>query len=378
MICENLLQIHNFTPTTQTSEMVVLAADLFAGAGGFSKAAINLGIEVRAAVEFDTHACSTYTANLGTGAAHPPKLFVCDINKLHISELNDCFPETRGCDLVLGGPPCQGFSVHRINGAGINDPRNELIHRYFETVEALKPKIFLLENVPGILWPRHAEYLKLFYLKAHAAGYKVEKPVILDARDYGVPQRRKRVFILGILKSLPNITDWPPKPTHGDATARKTDPSLKKWLTCRSAFRAAPDGDPNDEHMRHGDELIMAFKNTPLDGGNRRDSGRVLRCHKDHNGHKDVYGRIDRRKPAPTMTTACVNPSKGRFVHPTQHHGITVRQAARLQTFPDDYVFHGGLMAASKQIGNAVPVVMGEAVLRPIKLFLQTILGNHD
>jgi DNA (cytosine-5)-methyltransferase 1 len=118
--------------------------------------------------------------------------------------------------------------------------------------------------------------------------------------------------------------------------------------------------------MKHNDELISAFKNTPLNGGSRRDSGRILPCHKNHDGHKDVYGRIDSRLPAPTMTTACINPSKGRFVHPMEHHGITIRQAARIQTFPDSFVFEGGLTAAGKQIGNAVPVRMAEIIIRQL------------
>ena len=125
--------------------------------------------------------------------------------------------------------------------------------------------------------------------------------------------------------------------------------------------------DENGVHMNSSRELVDIFRATPLNGGSRKDSGRVLHCHKDHDGHKDVYGRIDARQPAPTMTTACINPSKGRFVHPRQHHGITVRQAARIQTFPDDFVFEGGLMAAGVQIGNAVPVRLGEVLIRALR-----------
>ena len=123
--------------------------------------------------------------------------------------------------------------------------------------------------------------------------------------------------------------------------------------------------------MNHGKDLIEAFKRTPLNGGSRIDSGRVLRCHKDHDGHKDVYGRINPDQPGPTMTTACINPSKGRFVHPTEHHGITVRQAARLQTFPDWFVFSGGLMAGGAQVGNAVPVLLAQTLLEPLKKIIE-------
>jgi DNA (cytosine-5)-methyltransferase 1 len=119
--------------------------------------------------------------------------------------------------------------------------------------------------------------------------------------------------------------------------------------------------------MSHGEELVRTFERTPPNGGSRKDSGRVLPCHAKHVGHHDVYGRIDPTCPAPTMTTACINPSKGRFVHPTEHHGITLRQAARLQSFPDWYTFEGGIMAGGVQVGNAVPVAMARALLEPLR-----------
>jgi DNA (cytosine-5)-methyltransferase 1 len=118
--------------------------------------------------------------------------------------------------------------------------------------------------------------------------------------------------------------------------------------------------------MKHSKDMISLFQDTPKNGGSRSDTDRVLPCHEDHDGHKDVYGRIDPSKPAPTMTTACINPSKGRFVHPTRSHGITLRQAARIQTFPDWFEFEGGLMAGGVQIGNAVPVKLGAILLQRV------------
>ncbi len=344
--------------------------DLFAGAGGFSLAATNAGCDVVFAVENDGHAANTYRRNLCImDVEHLTKVYTDDIRLLNPKVLaKEHFDDEAGCDLLLGGPPCQGFSTHRINDSGVNDPRNALIYSYFDFVKALKPRVFLMENVPGLLWPRHAEYLEKFYLLAEKAGYSVLAPCQLDARDYGVPQRRKRVFVLGVRKDL-NLEEfnWPPPPSH---TSDNDDDSLSSWVTCSEAFSPMPKGDPNAIHMNHGPELTKAFRNTPTNGGSRRDSGRVLPCHKTHDGHKDVYGRIDARLPAPTMTTACINPSKGRFVHPIENHGITVRQAARIQTFPDSFVFEGGLTAAGKQIGNAVPIKLGEVLIREIlKLF---------
>ena len=362
-ICKSKISPEEFIAETTT---VLSCVDLFAGAGGFSLAALNVGINVEAAVELNSHACTTYKDNIANNGN--TRLYEADIHELEPNLLIDThFSNGKECDIVLGGPPCQGFSVHRIKGAGIDDPRNALILRYFEYVKALRPKVFLMENVPGILWERHKKYLKTFYKEGAKAGYKVIPPEVLDARDYGVPQRRKRVFVLGIRNDVDLKIAWPPPPTHGDEKTRESKPILHPWVAASVVFKkAGPRKDANNLHMNHSPEMVEVFKSTPLNGGSRRDSNRVLPCHKNHNGHKDVYGRIDSSKPSPTMTTACINPSKGRFVHPTKHHGITLRQAARFQTFPDWFTFKGGLIAAGEQIGNAVPVKLGEILLKTI------------
>ncbi|QFY43526.1 DNA cytosine methyltransferase [Candidatus Methylospira mobilis] len=352
--------------------------DLFAGAGGFSLAAKNVGINVVAAVEFNPNACKTYTTNLVEAGI--PHLYNVDIRALNpLTIAVNHFPDGNGCDILLGGPPCQGFSVHRINDSGIDDPRNELILRYFDFVGHLRPKVFLMENVPGLLWQRHRHFLDEFYRQARESGYLLRQPEILDARDYGVPQRRKRVFVLGVRRDIDLTIDWPPCPTHGDDKARLANPVLQPWLTASAVFNSPVCiGDKNNVHMNHTSALVDVFRRTPPNGGSRKDSGRILSCHVNHNGHRDVYGRIDPNQPGPTMTTACINPSKGRFVHPTEHHGITLRQAARFQTFPDWFVFNGGLIAGGEQIGNAVPVRLGEVLLRTIKEALLAWERSHD
>lgn len=347
-----------------------IAVDLFAGAGGFSLAAIRAGIDIAFAVENDRHSAATYQGNICKKASFcQTELLQCNIESLDPAALKQQFFMHRGCDLLLGGPPCQGFSTHRILGAGVNDPRNKLILAYFDFVRVLRPRVFLMENVPGILWDRHKPYLDQFYISGSEAGYRVFDPVTVDARDFGVPQRRRRVFILGVRNDIScDDFEWPPKATHGDP--RKELGHLLPWKPCLHAFRPSQVNDPNNVHMSHGNELIEAFRKTPANGGSRNASGRLLPCHVSHDGHKDVYGRIDSYQPAPTMTTACINPSKGRFVHPTEHHGITARQAARIQTFPDTYEFSGGLIAAGRQIGNAVPVELGAALITHIRPLL--------
>lgn len=346
--------------------------DLFSGAGGFSLAAAQAGLEVRLAVENDAHAVLTYSHNLCRfGSAR--KVLDVDITEIDPAEaFANAFRDSETCDLMLGGPPCQGFSAHRLNGAGIGDERNDLIHVYFNFVRAFSPSVFLLENVPGMLWERHRAAISRFYAEGDNAGYDVRQPIVLDARDFGIPQRRKRVFILGIRSDLETVgLEWPPQPTHGSDAARRVDPDLLPWVSCAHVFAPAKAHDRNNLHMSHRAELVEAFRNTPPNGGSRKDSGRTLPCHETHDGHKDVYGRIDPARPAPTMTTACINPSKGRFVHPTEHHGITARQAARIQTFPDEFEFFGGLMAAGRQIGNAVPPQLGRQLIQHVLPLLE-------
>lgn len=346
------------------------AVDLFAGAGGFSLAAMSAGFDVKFAVEIDKHASETYRKNIcETLSEDRTILYSQDINELSAKALRSKHFPKSDCDLLLGGPPCQGFSTHRILNSGIDDPRNKLILEYFKFVKALKPKVFLMENVPGILWPRHKEYLDQFYNQADRSGYNIFDPITLDARDFGVPQRRKRVFVLGVRRDLDTTgLQWPILASYQRSGSKVEREAV--WANCADVFRDAPYDDPNDRHMQHTAELIEVFRNTPINGGSRHESGRVLPCHKSHNGHKDVYGRIDPSKPAPTMTTACINPSKGRFVHPQENHGITLRQAARIQTFPDDFTFYGGLMASGKQIGNAVPIKLGEAIISHLAAFI--------
>ncbi len=362
----------------QDSESVVVACDLFSGAGGFSLGAYLAGIQVVAAIEVNHHACRTYRSNLvDTGLTHT-NLFEDDLRELSpYSFRNASGLDKLDCDILLGGPPCQGFSTHRLNDSGVIDPRNALLLRYFEYVRVIRPKIFLVENVPGLLWKRHRPYVENFYNLAEEAMYDVFDPIVMNARDYGVPQSRRRVFILGWDRlRISRPTSWPPPRTHGPPS---TEGSLASWVSSSVAFeRPTLPNDPNDLHMNHCKELVDTFARTPPNGGSRGESGRILPCHKKHNGHYDVYGRIDPSVPAPTMTTACINPSKGRFVHPTEHHGITLRQAARIQTFPDWFNFGGGLMAGGVQVGNAVPVALANALLKPLREHLMHLQDSEQ
>ena len=349
------------------------AIDLFAGAGGFSIAAKQAGFQLLAAVEYDKWAQVTYRQNIVKKSRPQPQLYG-DILELDPNDLMQKAGLKSGeLDLLIGGPPCQGFSTHRIKDAGVKDPRNKLLLRYFDFVKTLRPKTFVVENVSGMLWKRHAKYVKQFKDLACANGYAIvaDDPVPINARDFGVPQNRKRVFILGVRSDIqvPENFVWPPPATHHAPNSPEVEEhGLPEWIRASTVFELPlkpAEEDPNNIHMQPGPAMLKRFKKTKLNGGGREGWKKdALACHKEHDGHKDVYGRIDPSKPGPTMTTGCINPSRGRFVHPTEHHGITARHAARFQTFPEDFIFYGGLGHAGKQIGNAVPVVLGTHILQ--------------
>ncbi len=370
--------------------------DLFAGAGGFSLAALNCGLKVLAAVELDRDACQTYRNNIIANRTPTTRLYEKDILALSATQLREDLKLKPGeLDILIGGPPCQGFSTHRINDKGVNDPRNKLLLRYFDFVKALQPRLFLVENVPGLLWPRHAGYLEKFQRAAQENGYTMLPPVRLNARDYGVPQNRERVFLLGIRADIDaSALRWPPAPTHfspnssgqavwQNAAVAFEPPSTtdaSKLLQALGPEKLAqlqfgqpvpsPAQDACAVHMRHTPALLGRFAQTPVNGS-RTDIAFRLTCHKnDYPGHKDVYGRIRLAQPGPTITTGCFNPSKGCFLHPWLDHGISVRHAARLQTFPDDFIFAGGMTNQGKQVGNAVPVELGVQLLMCLKAFL--------
>lgn len=351
--------------STAHSKKPITAVDLFSGAGGFSLGALNAGVDVCGALELNKTAAATYAANIQRKNGKKVPLICKSILEIAPQEAMAEWGLHEGeCDIVVGGPPCQGFSTHRISNKGVDDPRNELLCRYFDYVKVIRPRVFIVENVPGLLWPRHASYLERFYEMARESGYKMYEPVVINARDYGVPQNRKRVFLLGVDSKRQIDITWPPLPTHVNPEELKNNSSTQEeWIPASVVFKPTREGDPNDIHMQHGEQLLTLFRNTPKNGGSRSQSGRTLKCHVEHSGHRDVYGRIDPSKPAPTMTTACINPSKGRFVHPTDDHGITLRQAARIQTFPEEFVFSGGLMAGGVQVGNAVPVLLASALI---------------
>ena len=248
-------------------------------------------------------------------------------------------------DLLAGCPPCQGFSTMRTHRkqSSVLDDRNVLVSQFGRFAEALLPKTLMMENVPGL-----ADDVRFTRLRRRLErlGY-VLREAVLDAYDYGVPQRRRRLVLLG--SRLGSIEFAPARAER--ATVKDTIAGL---------LPAGESGDPLHDHgEKRTDAVRTLIKLIPLDGGSRTalPADQQLACHQRQSGWFDVYGRMAWDEPAPTITSGCVNPSKGRFLHPREHRSMTLREAALLQGFPPRYKFplRGGKYRAADLIGNALP-----------------------
>jgi DNA (cytosine-5)-methyltransferase 1 len=312
--------------------------DLFAGAGGMTLGFASAGLEPTLAVEIDPWAARTYKSNFG---AH-----VIDQPIEHV----DGFPSA---DVIIGGPPCQGFSpLGRDRDDLSRSELNQLWKHFLRAVQQVRPSVFVIENVPQFLKSdQFAAFLRAS--KRRLKGYEIDWRV-LNAAEFGVPQRRQRGFVIGSRVGTPV---WP-EPTHGPESL-----ALLPLVTVRDAMGDLPPK-PTDVDLHWGrnprPQSIERYRAVP-EGGNRFDLAKnrpdlLPACWRNKkSGTTDVFGRLWWDRPALTIRTEFYKPEKGRFLHPQQNRPITHREAARLQTFPDTFVFEGSKIEVARQIGNAVP-----------------------
>jgi DNA (cytosine-5)-methyltransferase 1 len=309
--------------------------------------------------------------------------------------LNDPATKIPSADVVIGGPPCQGFSLLNKNREG--DPRKQLWRPFFEIVERSGAQVFVMENVPQLLGSfEHGEILGT----AEAMGFKCWSEV-LSAADYGVPQSRRRAFIIGCKYFDPSQV-FPPRRTHFDprkggaqisflqADGRGYLPNAMKWRTVGDAIADLPqpigteiraEQPPLDLHFgRTPTEMSKArYRAIPEEGMNRFDLQKrapelTPGCWiRKKSGGTDLFGRLWWDRPSVTIRTEFFKPEKGRYLHPTEHRPITHREAARLQSFPDEFVFTGSKIQIARQIGNAVPPVLAARVADVVYLLLSMI-----
>lgn len=313
--------------------------DLFAGAGGLSLGLHRAGGRAALAVELDRECVETYRLNFADAEA-----VAADVRELDWSDLS--------ADVVVGGPPCQGFSS--LGRRQSDDPRNDLTLEMLRCAEAVRPRAIVIENVPKFLESAQCDQIKS---RLRELGYAVRTGVV-NCIDFGVPQRRTRALLVATERGLP--LPWP-KNTHGG----KGQPRHRTVADAFARLPIEPDGRNRHDGKHMSDTYLERFRSIG-EGGSRRQlpPDLVLPCWRDARGHNDVLGRLEWHKPATTVRTEFFRPEKGRFLHPIADRPITAREAARLQSFPDAFVFPPDhtLYSLGRQIGNAVPPLLGEAI----------------
>lgn len=337
--------------------------DFFSGCGGTSEGLREAGMDIVLALDNNKEALKTFEKNIKPECG----TISDDITFVETERIRTIVNKYRNCGnkiLFCGCAPCQPFSTQNKNRFNPKDKRLNLLSEFLRFVEGCQPEFILCENVPGLQKIDKDGPLPNFINKLKSMGYNVPEPQIIRAEDYGVPQKRKRLIL--IASKLGELT-YPAK-KYGSA------PGLIPYRTVRDAI-----GNNQYPVLKHGEEckdknfpnhrsaslsdLNLARIQCIKEGQGRKNwpEELMLKCHKKHEGHSDVYGRLEWDKPSVTLTTKCTNISNGRFGHPEQDRALSVREAAKLQTFPDNFVFEGNnLCSLARQVGNAVPVLLAK------------------
>lgn len=334
--------------------------DLFTGAGGLYRGFANTGMEHLFSVEIWKPAIETLKKN------YPDiNLYEGDIRELKGKKLTTLL-NGKECDVLVGGPPCQGFST--IGKRLTKDPRNELVFEFIRMVDEIKPKFFIMENVKGLLSANNGIMKELIIEEFQKIGYQNTISKVLCADDYEVPQRRQRVFFFGIRDNLKLLEEL-----------KFPDPSKNK-VTVGDAIMdlmGLENRVPNHVPMNHNKTVVERIKCIPEGGGIPKEGLPDSVAYGSRSDYKEnklknfshVYKRLDRKKSASTMV-----PGHNAFpLHPVADRSLTVREAARIQTFPDDVVFCGNRQEQCIQVGNAVPVKLAEYLAKNVIKYLEEI-----
>jgi DNA (cytosine-5)-methyltransferase 1 len=338
-----------------------ISCDLFSGVGGLTEGLRKARFDTKFAIEIDEIASKTYSLN------HKNTVVITqDIRKVNLEDIKQKL-NGKKIHLLAGCPPCQGFSsIRRLNKAKpVKDPRNDLINEYVRFVEYFKPYTIMLENVP---WLEKDKLFDEAKKKLETIGYNIDIAVV-NVRDYGVPQNRKRLVMIGSRLGPISIA----KPNKKKVTVRDCIGKLPK-----------PENSKDKLHKifpKHTENIEHLIKDIPYDGGSRKDLGEIrqLTCHtKDNIGFHDVYGRLRWDDYSSTITGGCLNPSKGRFLHPDQNRCISAREAALLQSFPKKYRFPTAITKTNMalMIGNALPPKFSYYQAKNIRLHLEKYLAD--
>ena len=375
----------------------IKAIDLFSGCGGVSIGLSQAGFDVACAVEIDDAAVKAYKGYYRLSKVNVIKDDICKISGDDI--LKKARIKKDDIYLLAGCPPCQKFSmqnrIHNRDEKNIGEVK-KLLMQFKRIIKEIYPPFVLMENVPGIKSSFGGKILKEFISDLTDKEAPDNKRYfivsdVVNSADYGVPQLRKRFVLHAVRKDVlkkmneSGIKLTMPIPTHN----KEGKDGKKKWVTVKEAFEGLPEikaGDRyNDDKIKNhycanlSEKNIRRMQIIRENGGSRTSLPEelVLKCHKVYNGHTDVYGIMNPDAPAPTMTGGCLSYSKGRFGHPFENRAISVREAARIQTFPDDYVFGESLTKAALEIGNAVPIKLVKSSGKVFINIINQLLNNN-
>lgn len=344
------------------------AVDIFSGAGGLSIGAERAGLNISIAVEKDMYAAETFLHN------HPfAKILcedICDIKPLDHTSINPF--------IIFGGPPCQGFSKSNTKTRSLNNANNFLFHQFLRFVKELQPSWFLFENVEGITSFDNGNTVKEIKRLFNDLGYTTSEEV-LYASDYGVPQHRNRFIMvgnrLGIDFKFPEKFDFKvsvedaisdlPSLKNGDAI---NELSYSKRLSDSSDYAKLMRKNSTKSFQnfvsRNRDYVLERYKHIGQGQNWKAIPDELMQNYSDKNNcHSGIYKRLNSKTPSVVIS----NYRKNMLIHPFEDRGLSVREAARLQSFPDNFIFKGTLSHIQQQIGNAVPPLLAEAIFKAIK-----------
>jgi DNA (cytosine-5)-methyltransferase 1 len=347
--------------------MELKVIDLFSGVGGISLGFRQAGFDILLANEIDTEIAAAYVKN------HPEVHMINeDISKLDIPSV---FERYRGkIDVVVGGPPCQGFS-QKGSRKTINDERNFLFKFFYKVVEYIAPTYFVMENVPNLLTTENGFFKQEIFALFEEIGYTLDADV-LNSYDFGVPQLRRRAFIVG--KRGDEKVTLP----KGDLPKNSIEDAIWDLAYLESGegeeiqeYRYPPTSDYQREmrkksnllynHVATNHSKIALHRLSLIPVGSGKEV--LPEEHLTKSIYSGTWCRMIKAEPSVTITTRFDTPSSGKFTHPILNRAITVREAARIQSFPDDFIFHGTKSSQMKQVGNAVPPRLAKALADKIK-----------
>ena len=347
--------------------------DLFCGCGGISEGYSLSGFEIIGGIDFNKDATLTFQHNFKKA-----KVFCDDISLIDDETIKKYYS---GVDVIVGGPPCQGFSSANRHQKEMDDPRNKLFFQYIRFVEILQPKFFMIENVRGLL-TRDNGYAKNRITEILSnSGYNIQMNV-LDASEYGVPQNRHRAIIVGIKREFKDIIfDFDKLIKRDKVTVDDAIGELYSYEDNREDCKliAQAPSSPFRRYLRREDNIITnaqinypaqivqeRIKHVPQ-GGNWHDVPEHLWPSQRNNRHSSAYKRLKQDDQSCTIDTGNAHSN---YFHPLYNRIPTVRESARLQSFPDSFEFLGSRGSTYRQVGNAVPPLLAKAIADNIKNIL--------